>query len=422
MTDPEISIILPCLNEEKGLGFCIDAIRNVVERNDLNAELIIVDNASTDRTSDIVKSWMNSGNGGHGQDGDDNAGSNQASGFIPWLRYEYEPVRGYGAAYLRGLNAARGTYIYMADADGTYDFDDIPKFIQLLRPRATGIESDADNKNAGAADMVIGNRFVMSDDKRMEKKAMPWLHKYVGNPVLSGMVRLFFNIKIHDIHCGARAMTKKAYERLSLNTIGMEFASEMIIKASKAGLRISEIPTRYKARIGDSKLRSIADGWRHTRFILLYSPLILFMLPGALLFGIGAIGMTLLYFLHIKILSIELYIHPMFFAAIIMMIGYQLMLFGGFAKTYAITHLGDRDRTMESIFRHLTIEKAGFTGIALAMIGGFIFIYITFKWITSGFGSLDEIKNSIVALTFAIIGIQTFFSAFMLSIVGIKEK
>lgn len=387
---PEVSIILPCLNEEEGIAFCIDSIRSVIDRSETlkrsGVELVIVDNDSTDNTARIVREKMAS---------------------LPWIRLEHQPVRGYGSAYLHGLNAARGTYIYMADADGTYDFDDIPAFIAKLE---------------AGADMVIGNRFAKAEGKRMSKDAMPWLHRRIGNPILSGLVRLFFKIKIHDIHCGARAMTKEAFQSMTLYTSGMEFASEMIIQASKAGLRIEEIPTHYKVRIGESKLRSFADGWRHLRFILLYSPLILFMLPGLFLFCLGLFGMIALYFWHISLWSIELYVHPMFFAAIILLTGYQLVLFGGFAKTYAITHLGDTNHAIQSLFKHLTIEKAGIAGLLLVLIGGIIYAHIGIAWIRSGFGSLDQVKNSVVALTLAIIGVQTFFSAFMLSIIGIKEQ
>ncbi len=391
MSKAEVSIVLPCLNEEDGIAFCIDRISEVVERHGIDAELIIVDNASDDRTAEIVREKMQS---------------------IPWLRLEREDARGYGSAYLRGLNAADGTYIYMADADGSYDFDDIPLFIEKMKAKESGKKE---------VDMVIGNRFNSVKGKEMEKDAMPWLHRRVGNPILSGLVRLFFKVRVHDIHCGARAMTKKAFEKMDLHTRGMEFASEMIIKASKVGLNIEEVPTHYKTRIGTSKLRSFADGWRHLRFILLYSPLILFMLPGALLFAVGLISMIALYFWHISIWNISLYVHPMFFSAVILITGYQLILFGGFAKTYAVTHLGDTNHAIQSLFRHLTIEKAGIAGILLVLFGGIIYGHIAFSWIDSGFGSLDQIKNSIVALTLAVIGVQTFFSAFMLSIIGIKE-
>lgn len=383
---PEISIIIPCLNEEEGIAFCISRIDSLIRTSGIDAEVVVVDNASTDRTAEVVREKIT-----------------DPQNPRPWLRLVPEPVRGYGSAYLRGLESAEGEYFFMADADGTYDFHDIPRFIAKLKE---------------GNDMVVGNRFMT----RMKKESMPWLHRYVGNPVLSSIVRLFFGIKIHDIHCGARAMSREAFKKITLYTSGMEFASEMIIKAGKAHLKIAEIPIEYSPRIGTSKLESFGDGWRHLRFILLYSPLVLFMIPGILLFLIGAIGMAALYFSHITVRSIELFVHPMFLGAVILMLGYQLILFGGFAKTYAVTHLGDEDNVIQSLFKYVTIEKAGFIGIALSALSGIIYMYIFVKWLRSGFGSLDEIKNSIVALTFAVLGIQTFFSAFMLSIIGIKEK
>jgi glycosyltransferase involved in cell wall biosynthesis len=381
-SDPEISVVIPCLNEEEGILYCLNQIESTLSAIGTSIEVVVVDNASTDRTAEIVREKM----------------QNHA-----WLRLVEEQVRGYGSAYLRGLKSAKGTYFFMADADGTYDFKDIPRYIEKLR---------------AGADMVIGDRFAHG----LAKGTMPWLNRYVGNPVLSTITRLFFKIRIHDIHCGARAMSRVAFQKITLYTTGMEFASEMIIKAAKAGLQIEEIPITYSPRIGESKLNSFGDGWRHLRFILLYSPLILFTLPGMLLFLIGVISMTLLYFSHLAIFDIQLFVHPMFLSAILLLLGYQLIFFGGFAKTYAITHLGDTNTTLQWMFRHLTIEKAGIVGIFLTLLGLCVYILIYSRWYQSGFGSLNEIKNSIVALTLFVLGIQTFFSAFMLSIIGIKER
>lgn len=380
--DPEISIVIPCLNEEEGIRHCLDKIEPLISSAGMTIETVVVDNASTDRTAEVVKERMKSSS---------------------WLRLVEEPAKGYGSAYLRGLKEARGSYFFMADADGTYDFAAMPQFIDKLKK---------------GADMVIGDRFANG----MAKGIMPWTHRYIGNPVLSGITRLFFKIKVHDIHCGARAMSREAFEKIVLYTTGMEFASEMIIKAAKAHLRIEELPITYSPRIGESKLNSFADGWRHLRFILLYSPLILFTLPGIVLFLIGVISMTMLYFSHLALFNIQLFVHPMFLSAILILLGYQLIFFGGFAKTYAITHLGDTSTTLQSMFKHVTIEKAGIVGIFLTLLGLCIYLIIYARWYQSGFGSLNEIKNSIVALTLLVLGIQTFFSAFMLSIIGIKER
>ncbi len=381
-TLPEVSIILPCLNEAEGLRFCINQIRDMLRESPLSAEVIIVNNNSTDASVDIITSAMKE---------------------FSWLRLEHEPIPGYGSAYLKGLSAARGSYFFLADADGTYNFGDVPRFVSELK---------------AGADMVVGNRFITG----LDKKVMPWLHQYIGNPIISGQVRLFFKVPIHDVLCGARALSKTTYEKLDLHTRGMEFATEMIIKASKAKLTIKEIPIKYSPRLGTSKLKSFSDGWRYIRYHLLYAPLILFMLPGLTLFALGAISMLILYFGHLSLFNIEFYTHPMFLSAVLMILGYQLVFFGGFAKMYSIAHLGDTNKTIQSLLKHLTIEKAGLVGITLTLIGGFIYIYIFTSWIQSGFGSLDQIKNSVVALTCITLGVQTFFSAFMLSIIGIKEK
>jgi glycosyltransferase involved in cell wall biosynthesis len=379
----EISIILPCLNEEKAIGSCLLEITKIISLNSLDAEIVVVDNDSEDKTANIVLEYQK---------------KNQNIILVK------EKRRGYGSAYLRGFKEAKGKYIFMADADNSYDFKEIPNFINKLK-----------NENF---DLVVGNRF----SGMMNKKSMPWLHKYIGNPVLSYLVRLFFKIKIHDIHCGARAISKEALEKITVYTAGMEFASELIIKAAKGNLKITEIPIEYRERIGESKLNSLSDGWRHLRFILLYSPNFLFLIPGILLFFIGLIFLIIFYFSNPQIWGIQLYVHPMFLFAIMIMIGYQIIFFAGFSRVYAVTHLGDKDKLVESLFKKITVEKAGIFGIIIVSLGLIIYLYIISKWINSGLGSINQIKNSIVALTLIVLGIQTLFSAFMMSILGIKEK
>ncbi len=238
---PEISIILPCLNEEEALEICLNEINDVIRSKRLNAEIVVVDNGSTDRSLEIAEKMKAS---------------------IPELRLFKEPRRGYGAAYMRGLSEARGKYFFMADADHSYDFADIPTFIDKLK---------------SGADLVVGNRFTGT----IENGAMPLHHRYLGNPFLSFLVKKLFKIKIKDIHCGMRAITRSGWQKITLYTAGMEFASEMIVKAGKQHLSVAEIPVHYRRRIGTSKLQSLGDGWRHLRFILLYSPIYLFFIPGA---------------------------------------------------------------------------------------------------------------------------------------------
>jgi glycosyltransferase involved in cell wall biosynthesis len=372
----ELSIILPCLDEEKAIGLCLLQAKKVTGENKIKAEIIVVDNGSVDKSCDIA---LEIG-----------------------CKLIREERKGYGYACLKGFEAAKGKYLFLADSDGSYDFNEIPGFIDELK-----------NGN----DLVIGNRFK----GKMEKGAMPWAHRYIGNPPLSGILRLLFKIKIHDAHCGMRAITKEAIEKLGLKTAGMEFASEMLIMAGKKGMKIKELPINYYKRLGSSKLNSLADGWRHLRFMLLYSPLFLFFLPGAMLSLAGASLMLWIYFGSPVIFGLKLYYHSMFLAALLLIAGYQLVIFALFAKTYSIIHLNDKP-IFDKFYKYITIEKASIAGILTALLGLIIYFGIYVSWVKTGFGALDEVKNSILALTLIILGIQTAFSSFMLSILGIKEK
>jgi glycosyltransferase involved in cell wall biosynthesis len=373
---PELSIILPCRNEEKALQNCISEIKETIKKNSLNAEIIVSD-SSTDSSPEIAK--RNS---------------------VILVKHDKE---GYGRAYLEAFKIARGNYLFLADADGTYDFKEIPKFLSELKK---------------GADLVIGNRFA----GKMQKEAMPWSHKCVGNPMLSAILRLFFKVNVKDAHCGMRAITRDALNNLNLKTTGMEFASEMIIKAAKNGMKIEEIPIKYRKREGESKLKAFSDGWRHLRFMLLYSPIFLFFIPGLFFFLLGLISIVFFYFDLISIAGVHFFYHPMFLSAMLIIIGYQLAIFALFSKSYALNHLGEEDKTIEKICEYLTLEKASVIGAVLSIAGITIFLTILIKWLNSGFGELQEVKNSIIALTLIITGMQTIFSAFMLSILSIKEK
>lgn len=379
----KISIIIPCHNEEKGIGFCLDEAVRVIKSDNLDAEIIVVDNNSADETSSVV--------------------SNFQKKFKNSIILVKEEKMGYGSAYQKGISVAMGEYVFMADGDGTYDFSLIPKFI---------------NKADSGFDLIVGNRFSSPDIK----KVMPWLHYKIGNPFLSFLVRIFFGAKIKDTHCGMRLISKKALELIDLNTTGMEFASEMVIKVAKKELMIGEIDISYRKRFGESKLKSFSDGWRHLRFILLYSPLLLFLLPGLILSSIGIAGIVIFYFGNPNIFGFNFYIHPMFIFSLMIILGYQLVAFSAFSKIYAISHLGDHNQLIEKLFKKITIERAGILGLIIILAGISIYIFIFIKWLASDFGQLNEIKNSIVAMTLLVVGIQTFFSAFMLSTLGIKAK
>jgi glycosyltransferase involved in cell wall biosynthesis len=372
---PELSIILPCRNEEQALPTCLNQIKEIIKKEKLNAEIIVSD-SSTDKSPEIA---MKSG--------------------VTLVKHNKE---GYGNAYLEGFKKAKGKYIFMADSDLSYDFNYIPKFLNSLKENN---------------DLVIGNRF----SNKMEKNSMPLTHKYLGNPILSFTLRLLFQTKIKDSHCGMRAIKKEALEKLNLQTTGMELASEMIIKALKNNLKIKEIPISYKKRVGNSKLNPISDAWRHFRFMLLYNPLFLFFIPGLIFLLIGINTFILLYAGKLQILGIQLYIHPLFLSSLLIITGYQLIIFSIFAKTYAITHLNEQP-IFKNLYKHLTLEKALILGTTITFIGLLIYFSIFYNWINTNLGNLNQIKNSILALTLTTIGIQTIFSAFILSILGIEEK
>jgi len=376
MKNPEISIILPCLNEEQAIGYCINEIKQVIKENKLNAEILVVDNGSKDKSIEIIKQKK--------------------------VKLIHEPKKGYGSAYLTGFSASKGKYLFFADSDATYSFKNIPRFINQLKK---------------GHDFVIGNRF----QGNIEKSAMSWSHKHIGNPILSLILRLFFKTNVHDSHCGMRAITKQALDKLNLQTKGMEFASEMVIKAGKRNLKIKELPIHYHKRKGKSKLKSFADAWRHLRFMLLYSPLFLFFIPGLILFLLGISSMLLLYFNNLQLFGITFFYHPMFLSTLFTITGYQLIIFALFAKTYAINHLNEKP-IFNKLYKYITIEKASIFGFLLIILGVIVYLTILSKWLSTNFGDLQEIKNSILAMTLIIIGIQTIFSSFMLSILGIKEK
>ena len=339
----EISIILPCQNEAEALPFCLKQIKKTINENNLSAEIIVSD-SSTDKSPEIARS----------------------EGAM-LVKHDKD---GYGIAYLEAFKIAKGKYIFMADADGTYDFKEIPNFLKYLRQDY---------------DFVIGDRF----SGKMEKGAMPYSHK-LGNPLLSGALRLFFGTAIKDSHCGMRAISKKSLKILNLQTTGMEFASEMVIKSLKNNLKIKELPINYSKRMGASKLKPMADSWKHMRFMLLYSPLFLFFIPGFFMIVLG---------------SAVYFFNALFFSSLLIISGYQLIIFSMFAKTYSITHLKEESASMNKIYKYLTIERASIFGIIIVLLG-----------------ILMGNKNSIIALTLITMGIQTIFSSFMLSILSIKEK
>ncbi len=316
----------------------------------------------------------------------------------------YQPVRGYGNAYLKGFEEARGRYIVMADADNTYDFGDIDKFIMPLHD---------------GYDLVMGNRFK----GHMAKGAMTWSHRYIGNPILSGMLNLFFHTGIRDAHCGMRAFRRDALQQMRLRTGGMEFASEMVINAAKAGLKITERPIDYSPRIGDSKLRTVRDGWRHLRFLLLYSPTHLFLLPGMLLAILGLAALSFLTFTDVPILGKTWNEHTMTLVSVITIIGVQILSFGLSARFFSITeHLdGDEDRLLRWLTRSFNLEPGLFLGAVLFFVGVGVDAYILVIWISDNLGQLNELRLAIFATTLIVIGTQVLFGSFFLSFLQFRK-
>jgi glycosyltransferase involved in cell wall biosynthesis len=293
----------------------------------------------------------------------------------------------------------------MGDADGTYPFEAIPAFVQpLLR---------------GEADLVIGSRLR----GKIMPKAMPWSHRYIGNPLLSFILNLLFKAGVSDAHCGMRALTKKALKKMNLGTPGMEFASEMIIEATRRNLRIAEVPIEYRPRIaGQPKMSSFKDGWRHLRFMLLYSPTALFLLPGSLLFLLGFALVTLLVRGPLIFGNFGLDIHPMILGNLLVVLGFQIIALGLFAKVYAcISGLVEPDRVTRFFLRYDILEYELLLGFMLFLLGFFIDFNIALKWVRSGFGELAELRTAILGSTLAALGVQLIFLGLFMSILLLKR-
>ena len=301
---PQVSVIIPCLNEEEAVGKVVDQASEGIRRSGRAGEVIVVDNGSTDGSGEVAA----------------------AHGAI----VVSEPRRGYGSAYLAGLDAARGEYLVMGDADDTYPLDELAGFVDRLE---------------SGDDLVIGSRFKGT----IHGDAMPFLNRFVGNPVLTGMLNVLFGVKVSDAHCGMRAVRRDALPVLDLHSTGMEFASEMVFKAYRRGLTVSEVPIDYYPRVGESKLNRFGDAWRHVRFMLLYSPSWLYLVPGGLLLLLGLVGMVALAAGPVDILGHTWQIHTMLGFVAMTLIGAQVIQLGVFARTYARVRIGERDALLERI-------------------------------------------------------------------------
>jgi glycosyltransferase involved in cell wall biosynthesis len=372
---PKVSVVIPCLNEAENIVECVTRARRVLAEHGLAGEVIVADNGSEDGSAELAR---------------------EAGALVV-----HEPRRGYGSAYLAGFAAAKGDYVVMADADLTYDWNDIPRFVAKLDE---------------GAQLVMGDRM-----DNIHPGAMPWLHRYVGNPVLSGILNLFFRTGVRDAHCGMRGFRRDILPQLDLRTTGMEFASEMVIRASKEHLDIRQISIEYHPRGGESKLSSFRDGWRHLRFLLVHSPTHLFIVPGTVLLILGAIlsGFSLG---HVNIFGREWQLHAMIAGSLLMIVGTQIAALGLCAHAYGMYFMGDRDPWFERMRARFRLEHGLMLGGSVFLAGLAVGAVIVAKWASRGFGVLSEERLAVLAAALMIIGLQVFFSSFLLSILGLRRR
>ena len=375
----EVSVVMPCLNEAEGVGVCVEKALRAIASMGVVGEVVVVDNGSTDGSPEIAA----------------RAGA----------RVVHERRRGYGSAYLRGFAEARGRYLVMGDADDTYDFLAIPQFIAPLREQGF--------------DMVMGSRLKGN----ILPGAMPWSHRWIGNPILSGMLRLLFKTSVSDSHCGMRAFTREAYQRMRLQTTGMEFASEMVVNSLRENLKIHEIPITYHPRIGESKLNGFRDAWRHVRFMLLFSPSYLFQLPGFLLMLIGAILVPLLAGGPRELFGRTWDYHALLFGALALILGYNLILFDVFAKTFSMgagfARPGQWLRWLKGVY---SLERGLILGGLLFLLGLGLEVKIVLDWLRTGGGELMAVRGIVIGMTALVMGAQTVFASFLVSLMLIERR
>lgn len=379
----ELTILMPCLNEAETLATCIKKAKAYLEESGVQGEIVVADNGSTDGSQKIAKE--------HG------------------ARVVDVPEKGYGAALIGGCNGARGKYVIMGDADDSYDFLHLGPFVEKLRE---------------GYDLVMGNRFKGG----IEPGAMPPLHRYLGNPVLSFIARLFFPCKIGDYHCGLRGYNRESILKLGLVTTGMEYASEMVVKATLNHLKIAEVPTTLKkdGRSHAPHLRSWSDGWRHLKFLLMHSPNWLFMYPGLILFFLGLALTVVLSFGNIQIGPVGLGIHTLMYAAAAMMVGFNLVMFSLFVRSYAsVTGFIPTEGKLDRWLEETSTEKGVLLGIFLFLAGIAVTIVAFCIWGKTGFGGLSPenmMRITIPAMLLIVVGIEVVFGSFFIGILHIRHK
>jgi glycosyltransferase involved in cell wall biosynthesis len=374
-SQPLVSVVIPCLNEAQSIGACVRSAQSVLSEHGISGEVIVADNGSEDGSVELAAE----------------AGASVV----------HEERRGYGSAYRAGFAAALGAYIITADADQTYDFAEIPRFVTALE---------------NGADMVIGNRM-----NNIVPGAMPWLHRYIGNPILSGFLNLLYRSGVHDAHCGMRALRRDTLPRLRLRSTGMEFASEMVVRAVKENLTIAEFDIEYHPREGESKLSSFSDGWRHLKLLLVNSPTALFFVPGAVLLIIGVMAMALS-MSNFALFGRAWNIHATIAAALLTIVGAQIVSLAISARAFAVYVLGERpDRLLAWGRKHLRLEHGLLVGAVLLLCGAAIDAVIVGIWINRGFGELSEDRLMVFGSVLILLGLQAIFSSFFLSILSLAR-
>ncbi|MEM7051136.1 MAG: glycosyltransferase family 2 protein [Acidobacteriota bacterium] len=375
----DISVVMPCLDEAEGVGICVEKALKAIEETGMTGEVVVSDNGSTDGSPEIATA----------------AGA----------RVVYESRKGYGSAYLNGFEAARGRYMVMGDADDTYPFENLEPFIEPLRDRGF--------------DLVMGTRLK----GKILPGAMSWSHRWIGNPILSGMLKLLFRTKISDSHCGMRSFTRDAYERMGLRTTGMEFASEMVVNSLRENLKIEEIPITYRPRIGESKLVGMRDAWRHVRFMLQFSPTYLFQLPGIVLMLIGLALVLLLGGGPREIFGQTWDYHPLLFGVAAAILGYNLLLFDVLAKAFSMgAGFARKGQWLPWLGKVFTLDRGLFIGALVFLVGLGLEIKIVLDWIASGYGELMAVRGVVIGMAAMVLGLQTFFASFLISLLTIERR
>jgi glycosyltransferase involved in cell wall biosynthesis len=375
-----VSVVIPCLNEAKSIGICVGKAIEAFRAAGLRGEVVVADNGSNDGSIEIA----------------------EKSG----ARVVAVSQRGYGAALRAGIAAARGAFIIMGDADDSYDFSEVPRFVEKWQQ---------------GYDVVMGNRFR----GEIKRGAMPWHHKYIGNPALSTVLNLFFHAGIGDSHCGMRGFTRAVYDRMDLRSTGMEFASEFVIKAAQLQAKVAEIPiTLWPDKRGrPPHLRSFRDGWRHLRFMLLYAPNWLFLLPGVVLV---VVGLFLVFWLlpgpRVLTPRVILDVHTMIFGVMFTLLGVQIISIGAFAKVFSYAERFDhKNISLRRVLTHVTLESGLLLGGGLFLVGLIGDAWVVWDWVASGFGPLQQVREVLFWSMWLFIGIQVTFASFFLSMLGISR-